>query len=522
MRAKTCFMECIISIELGTNAVRVYAFDLKGTTIGFAKGSYPTFHPDPDYSEQDPEQIFITMLYVLKNFLSEKIHPKKYKVLSVCFSATMHSLLAIDKHGVPLGNAITWADNRGKKEAQVLRGSPLAEAIYQATGTPIHPMSPLIKIAWMKAQDKEKFGRTYKFLSIKSYIIQQLTGAYVIDYSLASATGLLDIHTRKWDSRALEYAGIKEGQLPELVPIVYSPGKLLTQYRISLGLSDDTKILVGSSDGCFATLGAGVWNNRHATVTIEDSAAVRVVGTNVLQDKKGRFFNYILNDRYYISGGPSNNGGIAFEWFAKQFGDFKNAYDIESCMDELITEAATVEPGSEGLLFLPYLLGERAPIWNANARGVFFGININHEKKHFTRATVEGILYEMYSIEKMLQEYHTIEHISVNGSFATIPFCTQLLADIFNKPVSISPNANTVSLGAYLLCATDIGVFQNLDEAAKSIVLPDVYKPNKYNHGVYAKYYSIFEKLSRKLSDEFEALASLQQASHTTHHTVNI
>lgn len=508
-KTKTYVMECIVSIELGTNAVRVYAFDLKGNTIGFAKGSYPTFHPVADYSEQDPEQIFITMLYVLKNFLSEKIHPKKYKVQSICFSATMHSVLPIDRHGVPLGNAITWADNRGKKEAQSLRASPLAETIYQATGTPIHPMSPLIKITWLKNQDGEKFSRIYKFLSIKSYIIQQLTGEYVIDYSLASATGLLDIHTRQWDPTALQYAGITANQLPELVPIFYSLGKLQPQYRISLGLPADTKILAGSSDGCFATLGAGVWDNGKATITIEDSAAVRVVGTEVLKDKKGRFFNYILNDQYYISGGPSNNGGVVFEWFAKQFGDFKNAYDVESCMDDLIAEAATVEPGSEGLLFLPYLLGERAPIWNAAARGVFFGMNINHEKKHFTRATIEGILYEIYSIGKMLQEHHAIDCISVNGSFATIPLCTQLLADIFNKPVSISANTNSVSLGAYLLCATEMGVYQNLDEAARSIVLPDVYKPNKTNHGVYAKYFDIFERLSRNLFAEFEALAAI-------------
>src|SRR5687768_4545501 len=116
-------MECIVSVELGTNAVRVYAFNLKGETIAFAKGAYPTFHPDPDSSEQDPEQIFITMLYVLKSLISEKLNPGKYKVHSICFSASMHSVLAIDKHGVPLGNVITWADNRGKKEARALRDS---------------------------------------------------------------------------------------------------------------------------------------------------------------------------------------------------------------------------------------------------------------------------------------------------------------------------------------------------------------------------------------------------------------
>src|ERR1700741_789761 len=134
---------CIITIELGTNAVRVVAFDLEGNTLGSMKGSYPTFHTEPDYSEQDPEQIFITMLYVLKNLLNEKIHPKKYKVESICFSSSMHSVLAVDKNGNPLGNAITWADNRANKETQELKTSSTGNSIYKATGTPLHPMSPL-------------------------------------------------------------------------------------------------------------------------------------------------------------------------------------------------------------------------------------------------------------------------------------------------------------------------------------------------------------------------------------------
>src|SRR4051812_47979016 len=210
---------CIITIEIGTNEVRVVAFDLKGSTLASMKGSYPTFHTQPDYSEQDPEQVFITMLYVLKNLLNDHIHPNKINVASICFSASMHSVLAIDKNGVPLGNAITWADNRGKKEAQALKNSPLGKAIYNATGTPIHPMSPLVKIAWMKNHDKERFRQTWKFLSIKSYIIQQLADGYVIDYSLASATGLLNIHKKSWEPDSLKYAGITADKLPELVPV---------------------------------------------------------------------------------------------------------------------------------------------------------------------------------------------------------------------------------------------------------------------------------------------------------------
>ncbi|MEO6313615.1 MAG: gluconokinase [Chitinophagaceae bacterium] len=502
-------MDTIISIELGTNAVRVYAFDLKGQVLAFAKGAYPTFHPFPDYSEQDPEQIFITMLFVLKNLLSEKIHPKKYKVVSICFSASMHTLLTVDKHGVPLGPVMTWADSRSKAEAKELRNAPISEKIYQVTGTPIHPMSPLVKILWLKAHDNETFRDTVKFMSLKSYIIQQLTGACKIDLSLASATGLLDIHKKVWDETVLAYAGIRVDQLPDPVSISDTCGKLRHQYRVSLGLSADTKILIGSSDGCFATLGAGVWAEDMATVTIEDSAAVRVVGTTVLMDKDQRLFNYVLDDNHYVSGGPSNSGGVIFEWFAKQFGDFKEAYDLEVCIEDLMAEAAGVEAGSERLLFLPYLLGERAPIWNANARGVFFGININHERKHFAKAAIEGILYEMYSIQRMLQNHRNIKQISVNGSFASKPFVTQLIADIFNLPVSASSNVSSVSLGAYLLSASELGIYNGITEAAKTIKLAEPFKPNKYHNATYQKYYAIFESLSGKLNSDFEALAML-------------
>jgi gluconokinase len=506
-------MDCIITIEIGTGAIRVVAFNLKGNVLGSVKGSYPTFHSKPDYSEQDPEQIFITMLYILKNFLNEIIHPKKYKVASICFSAAMHSVLCIDKNGVPLGNAMVWSDNRAKKEAQDLKDSSLGELFYHATGTPIHPMSPLNKITWLKNHDEERFKQTQKFLSIKSYIIQQLTGEYLTDYSLSSATGLLNIHTLNWETGALKHAGITANQLADLVPVFYATTKLKKEYQTSLGLPAKVKIIAGSSDGCMATLGAGVWGDGKATVTIEESGAVRVIGKKVLHDKKQRFFNYLLTEGNYVSGGPTNNSGAVFEWFAKQFGDFKRAFDLEDCMENLINDASKVAVGSGGLIFLPYLQGERAPIWNANAKGVYFGLNIKHEQQHFVRATIEGILFAIYGIGKTLEEHRTINTLSVNGSFASFPFWTQMIADIFNKPVQIKQGSgsDSVALGAFLLSATEMGIYKSLDEAAQTVELPDTYIPKKQHHNVYMKHYAIFERLSVKLFDEFEAIANLQQ-----------
>lgn len=505
-------MQCIITIELGTNGIRVFAYDLSGSIIASMRGHYPTFHTEPDHSEQDPEQIFITTLYVLKNILNEYIHPKKYRVASICFCASMHSVLAVDKNGNPLGNAITWADNRAKKEAQELRHSPLGKKLYEATGTPIHPMSPLVKIAWIRDRDKERFRLSSKFLSIKSYIIHQLTGEYMIDYSIASATGLLNIHTISWEEDALQYAGITANQLAVPAPVFTTAGKLKKAYQQSLRLPADTKILIGSSDGCLATLGDGIIKGEgKATITIEDSGAVRIMGSSVLKDEQMRFFNYLLTDNCYVSGGPTNNGGNIFEWFTRQFGEFNNPFDMDNSMQQLMEEAAAVAPGSDGLLFLPYLLGERAPIWNANARGAYFGLNIKHERRHFIRATIEGILYEIYSIGKTLGEQRSISSLSVNGSFGSIPFCSQLIADIYNKPVQVRQQLHSVSFGAWLLSATEMGIYTSLDDAAQPLERPSVFRPNQQHHAVYADYFSIFEKLSTKLFDEFEAIGNLQQ-----------
>jgi gluconokinase len=502
--------DCILTIDLGTGAVRIFAFEMNGPIIGSTKGAYPTFHNEPDYSEQDPEQVFITVLYVLKNLLNEKIHPGKYEVTAICFSAAMHSVLPVDKKGIPLGNAITWSDNRGKKEAQELKHDPLGKIIYDATGTPIHPMSPLIKITWLKNHDKERFQRTARFLSLKSYIIQQLTGENIIDYSLASATGLFNVHKFTWEQDALDYAGISADRLPDLVPVFHSTAKLRREFQTSLGLRPETKIIVGASDGGLATLGAGVWGEGKATITIEQSGAVRVVGKEVLRDEKQRFFNYVLTENYYVSGGPTNNGGVIFEWFTKEFGSFKNAFDLEDSMNDLINEASKIPAGSEGLLFLPYLLGERAPIWNANARGAYFGLNLQHKQQHFIRATIEGILFEIYSIGKTLEEHRSINTLSVNGSFTSYPFWAQMIADIFNKPVHVKNNSDSIGLGAFLLTATEMGIYKNLEEAAQTIHVPGMYKPGKQNHDTYMKYFKIFERLSFKLSEDFEDIVNLQ------------
>jgi gluconokinase len=503
-------METIITIDIETTAVRVIAFDLRGKQIASRKGTYPTFHAQPDYSEQDPEQVFITVLFVLKGLLNDATFMKKRRVVSIIFSSSMHSVLPIDKNGIPLGNAIIWADNRAIKEASELKKSKLGIEIYKATGTPIHPMSPLAKIAWIKNHEQERFAKTSKFISLKEYIIHQFTNEYLIDYSLASATGLFNIHELKWEQKSLDFAGITTNHLSESTSIFNADLKLRPALAKSLRLSDKTKLIVGSSDGCLATLGSGVVGEGQATISITSSGAVRVAGGEVLQDEKQRFFNYILDKGHYISGGPTNNGGVAFEWFARQFGNYNNGLDFEDALQDLFKEAAQVSAGANGLIFLPYLLGERAPLWNANARGAYFGINITHQQRHFVRATVEGILFEIYSIGKLLKEHRKIDNLYINGPYA-MPLWSQIISDMFGLKVNVNDNHDSANVGAAMVALTEMKVYDNLFDAAKNIASSNVYEPNLEHHKRYQKLYTIFERLSHKLEEEFDLIAALQQ-----------
>lgn len=503
-------MEILITIDIGTTAVRIVAFDFSGNIKVYKKGSYPTFHIQPDFSEQDPEQVYITVLFILKGLLYDLTQDKKNRIKGIVFSSSMHSVLPIDKNGTPLGNAMIWADNRARNEADEIKNSTLGTLIYEATGTPIHAMSPLAKIAWIRKNEPERFLKTYKFISLKEYVVHQFTNQYLIDYSLASATGLFNIKRLEWEQNSLDIVGIKANHLSEICSIFNSEAKLKPELAKSLRLSAQTKVILGSTDGCMATIGTGVFAEGQATVSINSSGAVRVFGEEVLNDKNQRLFNYVLDKNQFISGGPTNNAGVVLDWFVSQFGDFQNGLNFGDTVQNSLNEALHVSPGANGLLFLPYLLGERAPIWNSNARGAYFGINIKHEPKHFVRATIEGIVFELLSISKVIETYRNINEISLTGTIVALPFLSNLVADIFGKKVNINHSLNSINLGSALVGLTEMGVYSNINEAVKSVKPEKTIEPRIQNHELYAKYYRIFKQLTHKFKEEFDLIAELQ------------
>lgn len=507
-------MNYIIGVDIGTTSTKSIAFDLNGNVITKENIEYPIYSPQPAWSEQNPSEMFNAVIETVKKVVL-KNESKGNSLLGISFSSAMHSLIAVDKEGNPLTNCIIWADTRSKEYADKLKGSQIGHEIYMRTGTPIHPMSPLCKLCWLRDNMKEEFEKAYKFISIKEYIFCKLFGQYVVDYSIASATGLFDIYEFKWNRTALDYIGISEDKLSMPVPTTYSIKGLYKEYSDYINVSVDIPFVVGASDGCLANLGVNAIRKGDAAVTIGTSGAIRTISDKARNDESERIFSYILDEHHYVLGGPINNGGVIFRWFRDNFSslEIEKAKNLNIDTYELLTELASkVDPGSDGLICLPYFLGERAPHWDAYTKGVYFGININHKREHFLRALLEGVIYGIYSVGKALQETTgDIDTIYATGGFVRSELWVQMLADIFNKNVAIAESYESSCLGAVVLGMKSLELINNIEEAGKLIPISKIFKPNEKNHRIYMRNFQIYERLYSKLKEEFYNISKIQE-----------
>lgn len=499
-------MDYILGVDLGTTSTKVLSFNLRGQAQERQSVEYPIFNPFPTYSEQDPEEIFAAVLKSIQTVVG-KHYKREDKLLGIAFSSAMHSVIAVDEAGEKLTDCIIWADTRSKDYSDRLKGTELGHRIYLKTGTPIHPMSPLCKLAWMKEQQKFIFQTAAKFISIKEYVFFKLFGMYVVDYSIASSTGLFDIYRLTWNHEALNYLGISDEKLSVPVPTTHIMRGLKKEYAELLNIDRDTPFIVGASDGCLANLGTNAIKPGYAAVTIGTSGAIRVVTAKPVVDEQERVFNYILTKDRYVTGGSVNNGGIALRWFRDNFSVaelIKAEQTGADPYDLLVREAEEIPPGADGLIFLPYLLGERAPHWDANARGVFFGVNIKHTRLHFLRAVLEGVIYGLYSVGKAFEETTgKIQTIYATGGFARSALWLQLLADVFNTKVSVAESYENSCLGAAVMAMQALGEIAELEEVERLIPLSGTFEPDRAKHEIYAKNFEIFNRLYGKLQDEF-------------------
>ncbi|MBX2961113.1 MAG: gluconokinase [Cyclobacteriaceae bacterium] len=485
-------LKIILAIDIGTSSVKALAIDHSGNEIFAHQLSYSTHHPQPGYSEQDPEEIYRAVTEVITRCPSAV----KQKISAISFSSAMHSVMAVDINGLPLTPLIIWSDLRSKEESRSLRTN--SAILYQLTntGTPIHPMSPLCKLMWVRSNWPVIFERTHKFIGIKEFIWFKLFHQFEIDQGIASATGLLKTGTFSWYKDSLSLAGISVEKFSKPVSVYHHETLADTKILHDLGFEKPVTCVIGSSDGCLAHLGSFAFQANALSLTIGTSGAVRWTVQQKESPPKPEVFRYHLDEHNLIEGGAINNGAVLLEWFSSNF--LNEPFDARA----FVQRASRVVPGAEGLIFLPYVFGERAPIYNPEATGTFVGIRPHHTSQHFMRAILESIGYALCSIVDQVDAERNFTHLVTSGGFAQSHEWVQILADIFGKPMHINQYDNASALGAAMIGFKALGIDYTVSSQPVKVLAPD-----SERHDTYRVVYEKFRELSNRFSDQFSTLS---------------
>jgi gluconokinase len=506
----------IVAVDIGTTSTKAAVVDRDGGIRAVLSVEYPLYTPSPDRAEQNPDEIVEASAKAVRSVLT-KAEVASNEIHCVVFSSAMHSLIALDRDGAPLTPSITWADNRSAPFVRTLKEQYDAQAIYAATGTPIHPMSPLLKLMWLREKDPALFGRAHRYVGIKEYVLGRWfssTGRHVVDHSIASAMGLYSLRDRTWHAPALQIAGIDESRLPELVSTTHVLEGMDRAWADKLGLSPDTPVVVGASDGVLANVGVGAVEPDQFAVTIGTSGAVRAVVREPRTDASGRTFCYALTDDRWVVGGAINNGGVLFRWvrdeLATKEADEARAAGIDPY--ERLTELAAQAPaGSGGLVVLPLFAGERAPYWNADVRGVFFGLSLAHGKHHMIRAVLEGVGYAVRSVAEAVGDAAgRPREIRASGGFARSPFWRQTIADILGAPLTVPDAIESSALGAAALGLVAMGDWRSLDGARAWSQATHTHEPHAAHRAAYDELFSLYSDLYPRLVTPFERIVQFQ------------
>ncbi|MDP5276056.1 gluconokinase [Chengkuizengella axinellae] len=483
----------VIGLDIGTTSVKAVLFDLIGQVISEKEIEYPLHTPREGWAEQDPLEIEKATIQVIYKVIHEK-NIDKYQILTVGLSCAMHSLICMDEEGDPLSPSITWADGRSMDQAERLRNERLGIDLYKKTGTPIHPMSPLMKLMWMKENQYTPYQKASKFVSIKEFLLYRWFGQEVVDYSVAAATGLFNFSELTWDQTALKLAGITEEQLFFPKPpshVLYGMKKSISE---KIGFGKDIPFVIGATDGPLANLGIGAIEPGEMAITIGTSGAIRQMTQQPKIDSKQKTFCYAFTDQLSLVGGPVNNGGIVLKWL-------KDLLGSNTDYDQLTQLCSNVQPGAEGIIFLPYLNGERAPIWNPQAKGNLFGLTIRHGKEHIIRAGLEGVVFSIYHVSEALEKIvGQGTKLYASGGFARSDLWIQILADMFNQEIHVPQSYQSSAWGAAWMGLYSIGEVSSLSEIKPYIPMKSSCLPNQKHHEIYKERFAVYKRLNETLS----------------------
>ncbi len=493
-------MQYLMGLDIGTTSSRAILFDLNGQVCHTVAVEYETVYLPPNRAEQDPGAIFTAVLASVRR-LVQGAGLQANQLAGMGISAAMYSIIPVDETGEALGPMLIWADGRAGDTARQIRETVDSTRLYRLTGCPVQPIYPLAKIRWLMDNQPKVFHKVAKFVSIKEYILFQFFGQYVVDWSIASATGLFNIHQMEWEPEALAAAGITASHLSQPVPPTQVLRGIKPAWASQMGIPVDLPVVIGAGDGPLANLGAGSLGRGQVNVDIGTSGAIRLISNQPLLDERQRIWCYSLAAGYWVAGGIISNAGNVLRWLKDVLA--VSPYEI------LSQYAGEVPAGADQLIFLPFLTGERNPNWNQEARGVFCGLSLTHSRQHMVRAVMEGVVYSIYSIYQALAEIGQVSEIRATGGFAKSSLWCQIMADVLGREVKIPEVREGSALGAAILAMRGLELINDLQQAGNFTRIHTIYRPDAANHQKYQHLYGVYQEIYYKLGLEFKKLYQL-------------
>lgn len=483
-------MGYVLGIDLGTSSLKGLLMNKSGEVVAFAGYDYPLLHPKKGYSEQNPEEWVKACENVFKA-LSEKVGDFKAELEGIAISGQMHGLVTLDGEENVVRPAILWNDTRTTKQCtEIMEG--FGDRLITITKNKALEGFTLPKILWMQEEERELWAKVAHIMLPKDYLIFRLTGEFATDYSDAAGTLLLDVAAKKWSDEILAKYNIKEKILPKLYNSIDCVGKIKAEYQKEFGFEKEVKVMGGGADNACAAVGSGIVSNGIGMVSIGTSGVFLSYEDEAHSNYSGRLhlFNHGIPDAYY-SMGVTLAAGHSLNWF-------KETFAPKESFEELLSDIDKIPAGSDGLLFAPYIVGERTPYADSKVRGSLTRIDTTHTRAHFARAVLEGITFSLRDSMELMSELTAKKFdkiLSVGGGSKNKDWL-QMQADIFDTEIITLTTEQGPGLGAAMMAAVGAGWFADLKECAKTFVhYKSGISPVKENVLKYNEAYESYKKV---------------------------
>lgn len=486
----------LLGIDIGTSACKVAIFEKSGKVLAQSNQPYQLYYPNPGWVEQDPEEWWSAICDGIKDVLQQSgIAPEE--IAGIGIDGQSWSAIPVDKDGNCLHRTPIWMDTRARDICQRVVDEVGFDTIFQVAGNGFEPSYTTPKMIWFKENMPEVYENTYKFMQSNSYIAMKLTGAMTMDMSQGYGIHFFDMKTCTYNEELAAKLGLSVDKVPDIVPCHQVIGEVTEEAAKLTGLAAGTKVVAGGLDAACGTLGAGVYLPGQTQEQGGQAGGMSICVDEALAHPKLILSPHVVPDSWLLQGGTVGGGGV-LRWFKQELGG-------DASFDDLTKMAEEIAPGSDGVVFLPYMAGERSPIWNPDAKGVYYGLGFDKTKGHMVRAALEGVAYSLeHNMRTAAETGVKVDELVAMGGASNSILWTQIKADVTGKTIKVPTSDTATTLGAAILAGVGVGVYESFEEAVKeTIVITRVQEPNMENHEIYKKSMELYLKLYEDLKDTF-------------------